>query len=130
MGGSPSVRLIARAGLSRPPFPVAVRSPLATYDIQWGTVQRPTHRNTSWHYARFEVPAQQWVDLSEGDHGVALLNDCKYGNSVQGNILRLSLIKSSIMPDPTADQGHHVFTMRSSRIRGAGRARSPPPPPR
>ncbi len=96
--------------LLRVAFPVAVRSPLATYDIQWGTVQRPTHRNTSWDYARFEVPAQQWVDLSEGDYGVALLNDCKYGHSVQGNILRLSLIKSSIMPDPTADQGHHAFT--------------------
>lgn len=96
--------------LLRAAFPVAVRSPLATYDIQWGTVQRPTHRNTSWDYARFEVPAQQWVDLSEGDYGVALLNDCKYGHSVQDNMLRVSLIKSSVMPDPSADQGRHVFT--------------------
>lgn len=96
--------------LLRAAFPVAVRSPVATYDVQWGTIQRPTHRNTSWDYARFEVPAQQWVDLGEGDYGVALLNDGKYGHSVQDNVLRVSLIKSSVMPDPSADQGHHVFT--------------------
>lgn len=96
--------------LLRVAFPVAVHSPMATYEIQWGNVQRPTHRNTSWDYARFEVPAHTWADLSEGNYGVALLNDCKYGHSVQGNVLRLSLIKSSVMPDPTADQGSHVFT--------------------
>ena len=56
------------------------------------------------------MPAQKWADLSEGDYGVALLNDCKYGYDVRGDVLRLSLIKSATMPDATADQGHHRFT--------------------
>lgn len=36
-------------------FPARVRSPHATYEIQFGHLQRPTHRNTSWDWARFEV---------------------------------------------------------------------------
>ncbi len=90
-------------------FPVTVRSQLATYEIQWGQVERPTHRNTSWDAARFEVPAQKWADLSEAGYGVALLNDCKYGYDVQGDTLRLSLIKSATMPDEGSDQGLHAF---------------------
>ncbi|MEM9320080.1 MAG: glycoside hydrolase family 38 C-terminal domain-containing protein [Pseudomonadota bacterium] len=91
-------------------FPVAVRATRAEFDIQWGQIDRPTHRNTSWDAAQFEVPAQKWADLSEGNFGVALLNDCKYGYDVRGGVLRLSLIKSATMPDRTADQGHHRFT--------------------
>ncbi|HEX2979033.1 MAG TPA: glycoside hydrolase family 38 C-terminal domain-containing protein [Anaerolineaceae bacterium] len=91
-------------------FPVAVRSTRATYEIQFGSVERPTHWNTSWDWARFEVPGHKWVDLSEGDYGVAILNDCKYGHDVKGNLMRLTLIKSGINPDPTADQGEHIFT--------------------
>ncbi|MEM6738779.1 MAG: glycoside hydrolase family 38 C-terminal domain-containing protein [Pseudomonadota bacterium] len=91
-------------------FPVAVFSPVATYEIQWGSIMRPTHRNTSWDYAKFEVPAQRWADLSEADYGVALLNDCKYGYDIHKDVLRLSLIKSATMPDPKADRGHHRFT--------------------
>lgn len=91
-------------------FPVNIRSTKATYDIQFGTIERPTHWNTSWDYARFEVPGQKWVDLSEGNYGVALLNDCKYGYDVKDHIMRLTLIKSSIDPDETADRGKHQFT--------------------
>ncbi|OAN73371.1 hypothetical protein A8B78_18800 [Jannaschia sp. EhC01] len=91
-------------------FPVNIRASRATFDIQWGQIDRPTHRNTSWDAAQFEVPAQKWADLSEGDYGVALLNDCKYGYDVRGNVLRLSLIKSATMPDRVADQGEHRFT--------------------
>jgi len=91
-------------------FPVSVRAARAEFDIQWGQIDRPTHRNTSWDAAQFEVPAQKWADLSEGDYGVALLNDCKYGYDVRDDVLRLSLIKSATMPDSTADQGHHRFT--------------------
>lgn len=91
-------------------FPVNIRASRATFDIQWGQIDRPTHRNTSWDAAQFEVPAQKWADLSEGDYGVALLNDCKYGYDVRDNVLRLSLIKSATMPDGMADQGEHVFT--------------------
>ncbi len=91
-------------------FPVTIRSIKATYEIQWGNIERPTHWNTSWDWARFESVGQKWVDLSEGNYGVALLNDCKYGHDVKHNVLRLTLIKSPIRPDPQADQGRHQFT--------------------
>lgn len=91
-------------------FPVDVLAPTATYEIQWGNVERPTHRNTSWDWARFETCAQKWVDLSEGDYGVSLLNDCKYGHDIQNNVIRISLLRSPTDPDPTADQGEHRFT--------------------
>jgi alpha-mannosidase len=91
-------------------FPVAVRSTRATFEIQFGSIERPTTWNTSWDWARFEVPAHRWADLSEGAYGVALLNDCKYGYDVKDHIMRLTLIKSGIYPDPQADQGFHQFT--------------------
>jgi alpha-mannosidase len=96
-------------------FPVDVLSPTATYEIQWGNVTRPTHRNTSWDWARFETCAQKWVDLSEGGYGVSLLNDCKYGHDIRdnapdGGMIRLTLLRSPTNPDPEADQGHHQFT--------------------
>ncbi len=91
-------------------FPVDILNPAATYEIQWGNVQRPTHRNTSWDWARFETCAQKWVDLSEGDYGVSILNDCKYGHDIRDNIIRISLLRSPTMPDPEADQGEHQFS--------------------
>jgi alpha-mannosidase len=91
-------------------FPVNVHSNRATYEIQFGNVERPTHANTSWDQARFEVCAQKWVDVSEGDLGVALLNDCKYGHDVRGNTIRLSLLRSPKAPDPQCDMGLHRFT--------------------
>jgi alpha-mannosidase len=90
-------------------FPVDVLAQEATYEIQWGSVQRPTHRNTSWDWARFETCAQKWVDLSEGGYGVSLINDCKYGHDIHGNVIRLSLLRSPTMPDPLADEGEHRF---------------------
>jgi len=90
-------------------FPVDVLSPVATYEIQYGNVQRPTHRNTSWDWARFETCAQKWVDLSEGGYGVSLLNDCKYGHDIRDNVMRISLLRSPTSPDPEADQGEHRF---------------------
>ena len=91
-------------------FPVDILSPLATYEIQWGNVQRPTHRNTSWDWARFETCAQKWVDLSEGDYGVSVLNDCKYGHDIRDNVIRISLLRSPTSPDPEADQGAQRFS--------------------
>jgi alpha-mannosidase len=91
-------------------FPVAINSPRATYEIQYGHTERPTHYNTSWDLARFEVCAQKWADLSEGDYGVALLNDCKYGHDIHGDVLRLTLLRSPQAPDPGADRGLHSFT--------------------
>ena len=90
-------------------FPIEILAPMATYEVQWGNVQRPTHRNTSWDWARFETCAQKWVDLSEGDYGVSLLNDCKYGHDIQANVIRLSLLRSPTRPDFEADQGEHHF---------------------
>jgi len=91
-------------------FPVEVNAAQACFDIQFGHIYRPTHRNTPWDIARFEVPCQKWFDLSEGDYGVSLLNDCKFGCDVQGNVLRLTLLRSTIHPDPSADRGFHEFT--------------------
>lgn len=99
-----------RSVLLKAAFPVDVLSPVATYEIQYGNVQRPTHRNTSWDWARFEVVAQKWVDLSEGDYGVSLLNDCKYGHDIRDNVIRISLLRGPSQPDPVADLGAHTFT--------------------
>ncbi len=90
-------------------FPLNVRTQAATYEIQFGHLQRPTHFNNSYDMARFEVPAHRWADLSEPDFGAALLNDCKYGYAAHGNTLRLSLLRGPTNPDPQADQGEHRF---------------------
>jgi alpha-mannosidase len=99
-----------RQTLLRVLFPLDINATRATCEIQFGAVERPTHRNTSWDWARFEVCAHRWVDLSEGSYGVALLNDGKYGHSLNHNTLGLSLLKGAIAPDPDADRGMHRFT--------------------
>ncbi|HOE65839.1 MAG TPA: glycoside hydrolase family 38 C-terminal domain-containing protein [Candidatus Hydrogenedentes bacterium] len=91
-------------------FPVDVRSSWATFEIPCGTIQRTTHTNRDYDLAEFEVPALRWADISEGDYGVSVLNDCKYGYDVKGNTLRLSLLRAPIDPDPNADEGGHDFT--------------------
>lgn len=91
-------------------FPVDINTNEATYDIQFGNVKRPTHRNTSWEAAQFEVCGHKWADLSEGGYGVALLNDCKYGYGITDGVITLSLIKSGVLPNPTTDQEEHFFT--------------------
>lgn len=91
-------------------FPVDVRAQEASYEIQFGSIRRPVHTNTEWDFAKFEVSAHKWADLSETDYGVALLNDCKYGYDVHENVLGLSLIKSAVRPDETADRKVHYFT--------------------
>lgn len=91
-------------------FPIDVNASEATYDIQFGSVKRPTHKNTSWDAAKFEVCGHKWADLSEGGYGMALLNDCKYGYSITEGKMTLSLIKSGILPNPTTDQEEHFFT--------------------
>jgi alpha-mannosidase len=91
-------------------FPVDINADKATYEIQFGTVERPTHSNTSWDQARFEVCAHKYADVSEGGFGVSLLNDCKYGHDIHDGIMQLSLLRSPTYPNPEADQGEHVFT--------------------
>jgi alpha-mannosidase len=90
-------------------FPFALRSDYATYEIQFGHLRRPTHFNTTWDVARFEVSAHKWADLSETNYGVALLNDSKYGYACHGNVVRLSLLRASKSPDAHADMGTHRF---------------------
>jgi len=90
-------------------FPLQVRSPEATYEIQFGHLRRPTHFNTSWDLARFEVLAHKWGDLSEPGFGVTLFNDSKYGYATHGNVMRLSLLRAPKNPDPIADIGKHHF---------------------
>ena len=91
-------------------FPVDVHADAATYEIQYGNLQRPTHKNTSWDVARFEVCGHKWADLSGEGYGVSLLNDCKYGHDIHDSVMRLTLIKSPIDPYENADQEVHEFT--------------------
>ena len=90
-------------------FPTTVRAMNATYEMQFGCVERPTHFNTSYDLARFEVPGHKWVDLSEHGFGVALLSESKYGFSTFGGTMRISLLRATTAPDPTADRGRHRF---------------------
>ena len=91
-------------------FSVDIRGVFARYDVQEGNIVRPITRNTSWEAAKFEVVAHKWADLSETGYGVALLNDCKYGYDIKEDTMRLSLLKSAIDPDYSADYGTHEFT--------------------
>jgi alpha-mannosidase len=91
-------------------FPLSAHSDKAVFEIPFGSIERPTTRNTPAELAQFEVPAQRWADISDSKHGFSLLNDCKYGYDAKGNVLRLSLLRSPEWPDPHADEGHHEFT--------------------
>ena len=90
-------------------FPVDINSDKATYEIQFGTVERPTHFNTSWDTARFEVCAHKYADLSDGGYGVAIMNDCKYGHDIHDGVIHLSLLRAPTYPNPEADQGEIDF---------------------
>lgn len=90
-------------------FPVNVYASEANYEIQFGHVARPTHSNTSWDMAKFEVVAHKWADISQPNYGVAILNDCKYGHRIQGNTISLNLLRSPLSPDPKADRHKHQF---------------------
>ena len=91
-------------------FPFDINSTTAAYDIQFGYIERPTHSNTSWDEAKFEVCAHKYADISEHGYGVSLINDCKYGYSAEGSTLSLTLLKSATFPDPMADKCNHKFT--------------------
>ena len=90
-------------------FPVDISCDYATYESQFGYVQRPTHSNTSWDMSKFEVCGHKFVDFSEFGYGVSLLNDCKYGMAVHGNLIRLSLLRAPKAPDEHCDLGDHTF---------------------
>lgn len=93
----------------RSSFPFNVRADQVTSEIQFGYLKRPTHRNTLWDFAKDEICAHHWIDLSEPGYGAALLNDSKYGHRAQGNVLDINLLRSPQYPDPEADQAEHEF---------------------
>ncbi|MEV0171525.1 glycoside hydrolase family 38 C-terminal domain-containing protein [Streptomyces sp. NPDC050803] len=100
-------------------FPIDIRAPHSSAEIQFGHIQRPTHTNTSWEAARFEVSGHRWVHLGEPGYGVAVINDSTYGHDISRTVredggttttVRLSLVRAPRVPDPEADQGRHRFT--------------------
>ena len=86
-------------------FPVDIYNTEASYETQYGIIRRPTHYNTSWDMAKFEVCCHKWADLSENGYGVSILNDSKYGFATCGNMMRLSLLRAPKAPDAHADMG-------------------------
>ncbi|MBE5816557.1 MAG: alpha-mannosidase [Clostridiales bacterium] len=91
-------------------FNVDIHATKATYEIQFGSIERPTHRNTTYDRARFEVSGHKWCDLSENEYGVSILNDCKYGWDVKDSNMRITLLRAPNFPDVVADKGVHTFT--------------------
>ena len=91
-------------------FPLDVMADKAKYDVQFGHVERATHDNTSWDSARFESAAQKWVDVSENNYGVSLLNDGKYGFGVDGGNLSMTIVKSGGFPYEGASDVVPTFT--------------------
>lgn len=91
-------------------FPTGLATTIATYDTHFGHHRRHTHENTTWDAARFEEPGGTWVDVSEPDYGVAVLNNGKYGVHVDGGEISQTLLRSQRAPDPAAELGTHAFT--------------------
>jgi alpha-mannosidase len=91
-------------------FPVTIQSDEAIHEIQFGHIRRPNHASRPFDADRFEVSNHKWSALAEANRGVAVLNDCKYGLNVQGNTINLTLLKSALAPDMTADKGTQTFT--------------------
>lgn len=96
--------------------PVAVHSAHAAYEIQFGTIERPTHRNTSWEQARFEVAAHKWTDLSEGGGGVSLLNDSTYGHDIHDDVMRITLLRNPVFPDPRSPWEEYRLPGREAEV--------------
>jgi alpha-mannosidase len=100
-------------------FPVDVHTASARSEIQFGHIERPTHTNTSWDEARFETCAHRWVHVAEAGFGLGVANHAVYGHDVTRrerrgggtfSVVRQTLLKAPMFPDPTADQGTHTFT--------------------
>lgn len=91
-------------------FPVDVHSTDARYEIQFGHIRRARNQNTEFERARFEVSGHKWMDVSEASYGFSVLNDCKYGWDILDGVMRLTLLRAPLAPDPTADRGRHEFT--------------------
>ena len=91
-------------------FALDILANKATYEIQFGAIERSNYSNISQDRAKFEVCGHKWADMSESGYGAAILNNCKYGYDAMENNLRLTLLTASIQPDPQADIGEQCFT--------------------
>ncbi|MBR3692646.1 MAG: alpha-mannosidase [Clostridia bacterium] len=91
-------------------FPCNVQTPYVALEEGFGTYMRPTVASTPFELSRFEFCAHRFADLSEGDYGVALLNDCKYGHDVDGGTLGLTLLRATTHPSTVGDRGEHEIT--------------------
>lgn len=112
---------VERRRLLKVAFPVDVNADHATFDIAYGSIERANQPKNDWESARFEVNCHQWFDLSDYGYGAALLNDGKYGCDVHANVLRQTLLKGSVNPDPEADREVHHFTYVFKPHRGGWR---------
>jgi alpha-mannosidase len=99
-------------------FPINVRADRSAAETQFGHVFRPTHSNTSWETAKFEICAHRFLHVGEPGWGAALVNDSTYGHDVTRRVredggttttVRLSLLRAPCYPDPDTDQGTHTF---------------------
>lgn len=91
-------------------YPVDVNTSKATYDIQFGNVERTTHNNTTWDYAQFEACGHKWADLSDNSFGLSILNDCKYGWTIKEGSIKPTLLRSATEPNYYQDRERHTFT--------------------
>lgn len=91
-------------------FAVDINATKATYEIQFGNVERETTSNNSWDTAKFETCGHKWANISDNSAGISLLNDCKYGYDIKNSQMNITLIKAGTSPNPNADMGHHEFT--------------------
>ncbi|MCX7720515.1 MAG: glycosyl hydrolase-related protein [Dictyoglomus thermophilum] len=99
-----------RRTMLRAYFPMNILAPIVQYEIPYGIYWKPVHKNTSWEKTQFEIPAHRFIDLSQGDFGVSILNNGKYGHSIDENTIGITLLRSPLTPDYTADVGIHTFT--------------------
>ena len=90
-------------------FPTGIHAEEGINEIQFGYIKRPTHRSRPYDADRFEVCNHRYTALCDESHGAAVLNDSKYGVSMLGDEIALTLLRASVCPDPHADQGEHHF---------------------
>ena len=107
-----SVNWQAEHVLVKANFPLNLAADISTAETACGAIERPTIPKTPTETAKWELPMHRWADLTDlsGEYGVSILNDCKYGYDAGTDYLRLTLLRSSNWPDPTADREYHEFT--------------------
>jgi alpha-mannosidase len=120
LGISTAVDWQEREKMLKIAFPLDVRADRSASETQFGHVFRPTHTNTSWEAAKFEICAHRWIHVAEPGYGVAVSNSSSYGHDVTRAVradggttttVRTSLLRSARFPDPEADRGEHTLEL-------------------